>query len=217
MGKEKAVLVLSGGMDSATLLSKLVADNYDVYAISFHYGQRHSCELDKAISLTDFYNVKHLVFPMPKFGGSSLTDDAIDVPEGHYASDSMKSTVVPNRNMIMLSIAAGYAESIKVEKVFYGAHGGDHHIYWDCRPEFLDMMNAVIKLNDILNVQIIAPFISIDKGDIACIGKALGTPYHLTWTCYTGDGKVACGKCGSCVERLESFEKAGMKDPVEYE
>jgi len=221
---EKVVLILSGGMDSATLLGKLLAEeNKEIYCLTFNYGQRHKKEIDCAVRLLEHYRAtqkgkillkEHEIITIPTFGGNALTDD-IEVPEGHYASENMKQTVVPNRNMIMLSIAAGYAESINAEKVYYGAHGGDHFIYWDCRPSFLEDMNMILENND-KTVQIVAPFMYLDKGDIASIGCCIGVPYEYTWTCYKG-GELACGKCGSCVERLEAFIKAAEEDPIEYE
>ena len=214
----KVVTILSGGMDSATLLAKLVKEGKEIYVLTFDYGQRHKKEIECAKELTKYYKdeiKEHKIIDIPTFKGSALTDD-IDVPEGHYAQENMKLTVVPNRNMIMLSIAMGYAESVGAEVIYYGALGGDHFIYWDCRPDFLDAMNIVAMLNDLHDLKIVAPFMFMDKGDIVCMGKSLGVPYQLTWTCYKGNKKV-CGKCGSCTERLEAFKKAGMEDPISFE
>ena len=213
---ERVVLILSGGIDSTTLLGKLVKEGKEVYTLTFDYGQRHIKEITSAKALVNYYKIiNHKVIHLPIFKGSALTDD-IDVPEGHYAQENMKLTVVPNRNMIMLSIAMGYAESVQAGKVYYGAHSGDHAIYWDCRTDFLDAMNIIASLNDVHGIEVIAPFIFLDKGDIVCIGKSLNIPYYLTWTCYKGKEK-ACGVCGSCTERIEAFRKAEMVDPIRYQ
>jgi len=148
-------------------------------------------------------------------GGSSLTSD-IEVPEGHYEEESMKQTVVPNRNMILLSMAIGYAVSLEAEKVYYGAHSGDHAIYPDCRPEFVQKMNDVSAIANYQPVEIYSPYLQVSKIDILTDGLKMGLDYSLTWTCYNGREK-ACGKCGACQERLEAFEKNGCTDPLAYE
>ena len=147
---------------------------------------------------------------------SALTRDDWDVPEGHYEEPSMRQTVVPNRNMVMISIAVSHAISIGATEVYYAAHSGDHAIYPDCRKEFIMKLTEAIELCDWNKITLKAPYVNLDKGDIAMRGKELGVDYSLTWTCYKGMEK-ACGKCGSCVERLEAFEKAKMNDPLEYE
>jgi len=217
--KPKCVVILSGGMDSTTLLYDVVNKNYDVYALSFNYNQRHKKELLMAQATCKKLDIPHKILNLDilnEVAPSSLTRDEIEVPEGHYADDNMKLTVVPNRNMVMLGIATSYAISIKAEVLFYGAHGGDHTIYFDCRPEFIEALNTAIGLADWHKVKLAAPYSSCDKGDIAIIGKELNVDYSLTWTCYKGNEK-ACGKCGACQERLEAMEKAGIKDPIEYE
>ena len=146
---------------------------------------------------------------------SSLTSD-IEIPEGHYEAANMKSTVVPNRNMILLSLAIGYAVDIGASKVFYGAHSGDHAIYPDCRPDFVHAMNKVAKLANYEPVDIVTPYLDSDKIQILADGLAMGLDYGKSWTCYNGRAK-ACGKCGSCVERLEAFEKNNATDPLQYE
>jgi len=215
----KSIVVLSGGMDSTTLLYKTISEGYKPYVLSFNYGQRHKKELEYAKRTTEKLGLNHKIVDVSSINeliqGSALTSD-IDVPEGHYADPNMKLTVVPNRNMIMLSLAIAYAISKGAKTVFYGAHAGDHDIYPDCRKEFVDAMKKVAKLCDYEQIDIQAPFLDIDKGDILTIGQALKVDYSLTWTCYKGLEK-ACGKCGSCVERLEGFENAGMVDPIEYE
>lgn len=218
---EKAVIILSGGMDSGTLLGKLIYEgNYDVYPITFNYGQRHVKEIEAAENICKWFSLRHrhqiIELPIKFLLSNSALTGSTEVPEGHYAEESMKQTVVPNRNMIMLSIALGYAINIKARKLFYGAHAGDHDIYPDCRPEFVAAMQNAAELCDYHMVDIEAPFLHMDKGDIAKYGIARGFPYQLTWTCYKGRDK-ACGKCGACRERLEAFEKAERKDPLRYD
>lgn len=218
--KEKVVVIYSGGMDSFTVLHRAINEDYEVYALSFNYGQRHDKELVYAAKVCEELGVNHLITDITQINqllqGSSLTSDDIEVAEGHYTAENMKSTIVPNRNMILLSLAVGYAVSIEAEKVFYGAHGGDHTIYPDCRPEFVMAMNDVTKIANFEPVEIVSPFLNDDKIKILNYGLALGLDYGKTWTCYNGREK-ACGKCGSCVERLEAFEANGVADPLLYE
>jgi 7-cyano-7-deazaguanine synthase len=216
--KEKAVVILSGGMDSTTLLYDIIQQGYEANVLSFNYGQRHKKELEYARKTCDKLGLVQKVLNLSILNDvapSSLTRKDWEVPEGNYEDENMKQTVVPNRNMVMLSLAASYAISINAKHLFYGAHAGDHAIYPDCRPEFVEAMQKAIKICDWNDVELHAPYLNIDKGDIAIKGKELGVDYSLTWTCYKGLEK-ACGKCGSCTERLEAFAKAGMKDPVEY-
>lgn len=215
----KAVVVYSGGMDSYTVLHKALAAGKDVYALSFNYGQRHSKELDVAAKVCQKFNIPHKVVDISAINslmaGSSLTDD-IEIPEGHYAEDSMKNTVVPNRNMVLLSMAIAYAVSLEAPEVYYGAHAGDHHIYPDCRPEFVHAMNAVSQIANYEPVEIVTPFLSSSKGEILAAGLAMNLNYGDTWTCYNGREK-ACGKCGACNERMEAFNEQGVTDPLSYE
>ncbi len=216
---QKVVVIYSGGMDSFTVLHKAIQDGCEVYALSFNYGQRHSKELDYAANVCQELNIHHKIVDISSInqliGGSSLTSD-IDVPEGHYEEASMQSTVVPNRNMILLSMAIGYAVSLEANKVYYGAHSGDHAIYPDCRPEFVLKMNDVSQIANYEPVDIHAPYLSDSKIDILTDGLKMGLDYSKTWTCYNGREK-ACGKCGACQERLEAFEKNAVKDPLPYE
>lgn len=219
MTNPKAVVILSGGMDSTTLIYDVVSQGFQTYALSFNYNQRHKKELECAKRTCQKLGVEHKVLDLSllnQVAPSCLTRDDWQVPEGHYADENMKQTVVPNRNMVMLSLATAFAVGIKADKLFYGAHGGDHAIYPDCRKEFVDKMRDVIKICDWHSVELDAPYLNMDKGDIAIRGKQLGVDYSLTWTCYKG-GELACGKCGSCQERLEAFKKAGMVDPIKYE
>ena len=217
--KKIALVILSGGMDSTTLLYKAKKEHKKVYAISFNYNQKHGKELLSASKTTDKLNIPHHIFDLSvlnQLAPSALTRLDWDVPEGHYADENMKQTVVPNRNMVMISLATSFAISVKADVLYYGAHSGDHDIYPDCRKEFVSAMQESILLCDWHNLDLVAPFIDLDKGDIAILGKKLGVDYSLTWTCYKGK-ESACGKCGSCVERLEAFEKAKTKDPLHYQ
>lgn len=216
---DTVVVIYSGGMDSFTLLHLARARGLNVHALSFNYGQRHVRELEAAKAVCEAERIPHKVIDIRAMSevmsGSSLTSD-IDVPEGHYEEDSMKATVVPNRNMILLSLATGYAVTVGAQAVWYGAHGGDHAIYPDCRPEFVEKMDAVCRVANYEPVGIEAPFMHLDKGEILAEGLKLNLDYSQTWTCYNGREK-ACGRCGSCVERLEAFAAHGIQDPLAYE
>ncbi|MCQ8882228.1 7-cyano-7-deazaguanine synthase QueC [Pseudoalteromonas shioyasakiensis] len=216
---QKVVVIYSGGMDSFTVLNKALQQGHEVYALSFDYGQRHVKELKVAAQVCEKLGVSHKIVDISAInqliGGSSLTDD-IDVPEGHYEEESMKSTIVPNRNMILLSLAVGYAVSLKASKVYYGAHSGDHAIYPDCRPEFVQKMDDVCRIANYDAVEIFSPYLSNTKIDILTDGLKMGLDYSQTWTCYNGRDK-ACGKCGACQERLEAFALNNVTDPIEYE
>ncbi len=216
----RAVVIYSGGMDSFTVLHKAQQQGYELFALSFNYGQRHSKELDYAARVCNELSVPHKVVDITAIneliGGSALTSTEIDIPEGDYAEENMKATVVPNRNMILLSLATGYALSIGAEKVFYGAHSGDHTIYPDCRPEFVEAVNKVTQICDWQPVTIEAPYLYASKVEILRDGLEMGLDYGKTWTCYNGR-EQACGKCGSCVERLEAFTLNNATDPLSYE
>jgi 7-cyano-7-deazaguanine synthase len=216
---QKAVVIFSGGMDSFTVLNVAHRQGKALYALSFDYGQRHRKELDYASRACKNLGIAHKIIDISAIneliGGSSLTSD-IAVPEGHYAEESMKSTVVPNRNMILLSMAVGYAVSLGANQVFYGAHSGDHAIYPDCRPEFVERMNDVCAIANYEAVEIVTPFLHESKIAILKAGLALGLDYGQTWTCYNGR-ELACGECGACQERLEAFAENGVKDPLQYE
>lgn len=216
---KKAVVVLSGGMDSTTLLYDVKNLGYDVYALSFDYGQKHVKELVAARNTCDKLGIPHKILNIQvlnEVAPSALTRKDWNVPEGHYEAENMKQTVVPNRNMVMLSLATSYAISIKAESLWIGAHSGDHAIYPDCRKSFLLALKEAIALCDWHKISLEAPYVEMSKGDIVKRGVKLGVDYSLTWSCYKGDEK-ACGKCGTCVERLEAMEYAGTKDPIEYE
>ena len=162
--------------------------------------------------------IEHITIPldfMHKYFRSSLLEGADAIPEGHYAAENMKSTVVPFRNGIMLAVAAGVAESRNLTKLLIANHGGDHTIYPDCRPEFISAMDSATNAGTYIGVRVVAPYTNITKGDIARIGKKLGIDYAETWSCYKG-GEKHCGKCGTCVERKEALAYAGIEDTTEY-
>ena len=215
--EKDSVIIFSGGMDSTTLL-------YDfreriALALSFDYGSRHNAkELAFAKWHCQQLGIPHIIIPlefMQKYFTSSLLIGE-EIPEGHYADENMKSTVVPFRNGIMLAIAAGMAESRGLKNVMMANHGGDHAIYPDCRPEFVDAMSAAISAGTYEGLKILAPYTNITKTDIAIRGKQLGIDYAKTWSCYKG-GEKHCGKCGTCVERREALAAAGITDTTEYE
>ena len=215
---KNSVIIVSGGMDSITLLY----DHKDEIAlgISFDYGSNHNArEIPFAKMHCERLGIKHITINldfMHQYFKSSLLDGAEAIPEGHYADDNMKSTVVPFRNGIMLSIAIGIAESNNLDQVFIANHGGDHTIYPDCRPEFINAIDAAATAGTYNNVKVVAPYTKITKSDIARIGKKLGIDYTETWSCYKG-GEVHCGKCGTCVERKEALAEAGIGDKTIYE
>ena len=219
--KEKAVVIYSGGMDSFTILNKALKEGYKLYALTFNYGQRHSKEIEFAKDVCAELGINHRIIDITAINqllqSSSLTtSSSIDIPEGHYEAANMKSTVVPNRNMILLSLAIGYAVDIGASKVYYGAHSGDHAIYPDCRPDFVHAMNKVAKLANYEPVDIVTPYLNSSKTEILADGLSIGLDYGKTWTCYNGREK-ACGKCGSCIERLEAFAENNATDPLPYE
>jgi 7-cyano-7-deazaguanine synthase len=225
--KPDVVVVFSGGIDSATVLVKALEEGKTVAPFTLDYGQRHIIELSRGAellsSLHDEYRDQLLprkLFSMPNFAqlvpGGSQTDSSVPVPHGHYEEESMKKTVVPNRNMIIISLATAYAISLQAKAVWYGAHRGDHAIYPDCRKEFVDALKVAVGLADWHMVTLKAPFVAQSKAGIVGIGERLAVPWKLTYSCYEG-GPVHCGKCGTCQERQEAFRIAAVKDPTEYE
>ena len=212
-----SLIIVSGGMDSITLLY----DRKDsiALALSFDYGSNHnSREIPYAQLHCQRLGIRHIVIPldfMHQYFTSSLLEGAEAIPDGHYANENMKSTVVPFRNGIMLSVAIGIAESNGLKKVLIANHGGDHAIYPDCRPDFISAINKAAMSGTYLNVEVDAPYTNISKTDIARRGVALGIDYSETWSCYKG-GAVHCGTCGTCVERKEALHDAGIDDKTEY-
>jgi 7-cyano-7-deazaguanine synthase len=216
----RVIVVLSGGLDSTVLMHHLRDRGDEVHALSIHYGQRHAKELEHAARAAKALGVTHEVADLSSLrrllAGSALTSPDVPVPEGHYEDESMKATVVPNRNMLLLSVAAGFAISRQAEGVAYGAHAGDHAIYPDCRPEFVSRMAEALMLVDWEPLQLFAPFVRMTKADIVREGARLRVPLGDTWSCYKG-GAFHCGKCGTCVERKEAFVLAGVADPTVYQ
>lgn len=215
---KKSLIILSGGMDSVTLLY----DKKDeiAVAVTFDYGSNHNKrEEEFAKYHCEKLGIEHITIPLTfihDYFKSSLLEGASAIPDGHYEDDTMKSTVVPFRNGIMLSIACGIAESRGFEMVFIANHFGDHAIYPDCRKGFIDAMSEAMRNGTYKGITIDAPYTNITKTDIAKIGKSLGIDYSKTYSCYKG-GEKHCGKCGTCVERKEALRDAGIEDPTEYE
>ena len=215
---KEAVIVLSGGMDSVTLLYEQQARI--ALAITFDYGSNHNQrEAMYAKQHCQLLGIEHLLIPlefMSRYFKSSLLEGADAIPEGDYDDTNMKSTVVPFRNGIMLSIACGIAESRGLTKVMIANHFGDHAIYPDCRAEFIRPMSEAMRAGTYVGVEILAPYTGISKTDIALIGKRLGVDYSQTYSCYKG-GELHCGKCGTCVERKQALHDAGIVDNTLYE
>ena len=217
---QKTLVICSGGLDSVTLAYKVARDRELAAIVSFDYGQRHDKELQYARHCAEVLGAPFQLIDITSIGqvltGSALTDD-IDVPDGHYAEESMKSTIVPNRNTIMLSIAFGMAVSIGAESVAAAVHSGDHFIYPDCRPDFIKSFAAMQKLalEDVADIDLHTPFVHSSKADIVTTGKQLNVPFSDTWSCYKGLDKH-CGRCGTCVERREAFHLANVPDPTIY-
>jgi len=220
----RAVVLLSGGLDSSTLAYFVQELGFNVHAISIDYGQRHVQELHAArnIALAGAFaehQIVNVAAPMQGLfeqSASSQVGRRVPVPHGHYAAENMKTTIVPNRNMVLIAMATAYAVSINSRTVAYAAHAGDHAIYPDCRPEFAAAIAEAMLLGNDPGVELYRPFIQLTKTDIAREAKRLRVPTHLTYSCYEGREKH-CGKCGTCVERIEAFRDAGLQDPTEYE
>ncbi|MHA1869037.1 MAG: 7-cyano-7-deazaguanine synthase QueC [Candidatus Heimdallarchaeaceae archaeon] len=213
----KIVNIISGGIDSTTLLYYLLDKKYDIYTLTFFYGQRHKKEIEYSKKIVNITNVKHKIIDISNIneliakGALSGTDK---VPHTFYNNITQKQTIVPNRNMIMLSIAVGYAVKINAKKVFYGAHKSDYSVYPDCRKEFIKAIDTAVYLGNLWTpVEIEAPFIDMTKADIVKLGLKLNVPYELTWSCYEGKSRP-CLECGTCLERTEAFLKNNSKDPA---
>jgi 7-cyano-7-deazaguanine synthase len=216
MSDSRVLVVLSGGLDSTTLAYDLQSRGWKVDAISFDYGQKHGKELEFAKAHAHMNNWDHVVVDMTNIGhllSSALIDDMRDVPEGHYAAENMKATIVPNRNAIMMAIACGVAVSNNIPYIATAVHGGDHFIYPDCRPEFITALSHTFALGNEGFVGIQAPFIRLDKNYIAQRAVDLDYDWEKTWSCYKGGAKH-CGKCGTCVERMEAiWSTTATSDP----
>ena len=219
MAAKKAIVSLSGGMDSTTVLAWMLRQGYDVQAVGFYYGSKHNPhENALAKKLAGFFNVPFKLLDISSaFEGfkSNLLQSGGAIPEGHYQAPNMDQTVVPGRNMIFMSILAGLAWSEGAEAIGVGIHQGDHAIYADCRVEFHKAMDSAIYLGTDRRVELVAPFLHTDKTGILEWGLPMGVPYELTRTCYKAEA-VSCGKCGACQERLEAFRNVDRDDPIKY-
>lgn len=213
-----AVIIISGGMDSTTMLYEFKDEI--ALAITFDYGStQNGRERICAITHCQRLGIKHIIVPlefMHRYFKSALLMTADDIPEGNYDDENMKSTVVPFRNGIMLAIATGMAESNDLAYVMMANHGGDHTVYPDCRPEFVDAFDQAAHVGTYNGVRLLSPYCNMTKGEIAARGKALGIDYAETWSCYKG-GEKHCGRCGTCEERKEALAEAGIDDPTDYE
>lgn len=220
----KVVAVMSGGLDSTTMGYVLRQEGHELHALSFDYGQRHRKELDYARAIAADLSAPWDLVDLHAAGvtrflaGSALTDATVAVPEGHYADESMRATVVPNRNAMMLTIACCLAGGIGADAVAFAVHAGDHPIYPDCRPEFVRAFEAMEKLamEGMAHLRILAPFVHLTKDAIVKTGAEHGVPFEKTWSCYKG-GQLHCGRCGTCYERREAFLLAGVPDPTVYD
>jgi 7-cyano-7-deazaguanine synthase len=215
----KVVVLCSGGMDSVTALYWARREHDLTAAVSFDYGARHNFrEIPLAAEHAAKLGVRHEVISLPFVGGlfsSALLEGGGAIPDGHYEEETMRQTVVPFRNAILLSIAAGFAESAGAEAVVIAAHAGDHAVYPDCREEFLETFDRAMRLGTYAGIGLVRPFVAMDKAGIAAAGARLGVDFARTWSCYKG-GAIHCGTCGTCVERREAFIKAGLADPTAY-
>lgn len=218
MNTKQGLIVLSGGMDSVTLLYEYQADI--ALALSFDYGSKHNArELPMAQLHCQRLGIEHIIIPlefMGRYFRSALLQGGGDIPKGAYDEENMAATVVPFRNGIMLSIAAGLAESRGLKRLYIANHFGDHAIYPDCRASFIQPMAAALQAGTSVDLELCAPYTDISKGEIARHGKALGLDYSETWSCYEG-GAQQCGTCGTCVERREAMREAGIEDPTTYQ
>jgi 7-cyano-7-deazaguanine synthase len=217
----RTLVVCSGGLDSVTLSHKIAAENTPIDLVSFDYGQRHKKELEYARRCAARLAASHDIIDITDIGrrlaGSALTGEET-VPDGHYAEDTMRITVVPNRNAIMLTIAFAAAMARGAQAVAAAMHGGDHFIYPDCRPPFVEAFATMQRhaLDGFAQIALMTPFLAWSKADIVREGMRLGVPFGETWSCYKG-GARHCGRCGTCVERREAFYLAGVEDPTLYD
>lgn len=219
MTQKKCLVSLSGGMDSATLLAVAHSEGLDCTAVGFTYGSTHNqWEQAAAMRIVNYYKIPFISMDLSgvfrSFRSNLLGSGPI--PEGHYEAESMKQTVVPGRNLIFMSVMAGLAQSHNFEQIWVGVHSGDHAIYPDCRPNFIDKAQDAIFLGSGNQVSLRAPFLNMNKTSIITEGLRLKLPYEWTRTCYKPQ-PISCGKCGSCQERLEAFKNNGIEDPLEYE
>lgn len=221
----KAVVLLSGGLDSTVCMAVAQSKGYELFPISFNYNQRHDRELSSASSIAEYYKVtKHIVINtnMNAIGGSALTDNKLSVPIGNVDQHNIPITYVPARNLIFLSYALGYAEVTGADHIFIGVNALDYSGYPDCRPEFIQLFQQLADystkagVEDHRQIVIETPLLHLSKKDIVLLGKELHAPLELTTSCYNG-AQTACGQCDSCVLRLKGFADAGVIDPILYE
>ena len=216
----KVIVLCSGGMDSVTALHWAKREHAVVAALSFDYGAKHNPrEIPLAAEQARIVGARHETIALDfvnRLFASALLQSGGEIPEGHYAAANMQQTVVPFRNAILLTVACGLAESVGAEGLVIAAHTGDHTIYPDCREDFMQAMGDAMRLGTYTGVKLLRPFIDLNKGQIAALGADLGVDFSRTWSCYKG-GARHCGKCGTCVERREAFQQAGLKDPTDYE
>ena len=215
----KVIVLCSGGMDSVAALHWAARHHTVAAAVSFDYGSKHNArEIPFAAEHARALGVPHTIIPLDFIANlfaSDLLKTGGAVPEGHYEDKTMRQTVVPFRNGIMLAAAGGLAESLGAEGLVIAAHSGDHAIYPDCREDFMRAMADALRLGTYADIQLLRPFIALTKGQIVLEGAKLGVDFARTWSCYVG-GDVHCGKCGTCVERREAFQLAGLPDPTIY-
>lgn len=220
----KAIVLLSGGLDSTTTMAKALDDGMEVHALGFRYGQRHEREMVSANEVCEHYGVKLTVIEIDLSSFSSaLTDPDVKVPHDREGNldEEIPSTYVPARNIIFLSIAAGLCESICADRIYIGANVVDYSGYPDCRPEFFEAYQNMLEKGTKAGVEgnpikIVTPILNMSKADIVKLAKELDAPLHLTWSCYEG-GEKACGHCDSCILRLRGFKEAGFEDEIGYE
>lgn len=216
----RTVVVFSGGLDSTTLLYHLKEAGHELAALTVDYGQRHRKELECALSICRDLDVSlttlNLAGVSPIFGQNSLSDSSVEVPEGTYEPETMQQTTVPNRNMILLSLAIGWAISNNYQAVAFGAHSGEYTPYPDCRPEFAQAMDNVAQLCDWQPIRVLSPFVDWSKADIVRRGAELEVPFAATWSCYVGS-QTHCGRCGTCLDRQHAFKTSGIADPTTYQ
>lgn len=215
----KSVVVLSGGMDSLTALHNETLKGFPVLAINFQYGSKHNAKEAEAIKkIVERYKIplKQITLNFNDYLKSDLLQNGGEIPEGHYAAENMKKTVIPFRNGIMLAMAAGFAESEGADSLVLGNHAGDHAIYPDCRLEFSEAMAKAIELGTYTKIKLETPFVKLTKAQIVKLGVEWGVDYSMAWSCYKGE-EIACGRCGTCFERIEAFHEAGVEDPIAYQ
>jgi 7-cyano-7-deazaguanine synthase len=213
------VLVYSGGLDSTVLLHHLLAEGHGVRALSVHYGQRHARELDAARDLAAGLGVEHRVIDLSSlaalFPGGALTSSTSPIPLGDYDPAGMRTTTVPNRNMVLLAVALAWAAHLGLDGAAFAAHAGTPTAYPDCRPSFAEAMDRAAREADWRPLRVLAPFVTWTKAEVVRRGAALGVPFGRTWSCYVG-GPTHCGRCGTCRDRRNAFLQAGVPDPTEY-